>query len=430
MKHSVEQLSLKNGSKGLLVHVPDASVMTFEISFRAGDYLVDRSKWEAPHLMEHILLGANELFPRSRDFQAELEKNGAYANASTGSYDITYEAECADFEWDRILGLLTTAVSKPLFLQEEFDAEFGNVKEELFSRSNNHFRHLNLALRERYGFYVLTDQERLKLMDNVVLRDVQEHYKNTHRTPNMRFVIAGNLTKPRREVIEKVLGTIELAGEGYRTPLPDETPKTLDDVLYIDNPSVENLYFYIDSFLRRRVTDSESYALLLANVILTETLHSRIYGQAREKGLVYGVSSNYGRLLGSTNLWLGAQVMPKNLDQLFGIIKHEINNLKQGQFSEDELKAAKLFALGRYQRSAQTVASTANLYSGRYFYEEEIEDYYKVPEKIQAVSKEQLEAALNAMFAEKVRGFGVLGSCGPEFAQHAYDSLNNLWQVV
>lgn len=429
MKHTVEEIVLKNGSKGLLVNIPDATVMTFDISFRAGDYLVQRKKWETPHLMEHVLLGANELFPRSRDFQAELEKNGAYANASTGSYDITYEAECADFEWDRILGLMIAAISKPLFLKDEFDAEFGNVKEELFSRSNNHFRHLNLALREKYGFYVLTDQERLKLMDNVVLEDVNDHYQKTHRTPNLRFVIAGNLTGARKEVIEKVLGTIELSSDGHRTPLPDETPVSQQEALYLENKSVENIYFYMDTFARRRVTDSEVYALMLANVLLTETLHSRIYGQAREKGLVYGVSSNYSRLLGSTNLWVGAQVLPKNIESLFKIITREINELKRGLASEEELKTAKLYALGRYQRSAQTVSSTAGLYTSRYFYEEATEDFCKIPEKIQAVSKAQLEEALHAVFSEKVRGFGVLGSCGQEFANHAYGLLDSLWQT-
>ena len=47
--------------------------------------------------------------------------------------------------------LLQIAISKPLFLEEEFEAEFGNIKEELVGRSNNHFRHLSLALREAYG---------------------------------------------------------------------------------------------------------------------------------------------------------------------------------------------------------------------------------------------------------------------------------------
>jgi predicted Zn-dependent peptidase len=74
MRHTVSEIELENGSKGLLVHIPDASVMTFDINFRAGEYLVDAHKWEVPHLMEHVLLGANELIPRARDFQAELEK--------------------------------------------------------------------------------------------------------------------------------------------------------------------------------------------------------------------------------------------------------------------------------------------------------------------------------------------------------------------
>src|SRR6202142_3940751 len=167
MRHTVSEISLKNGAKGLLIHVPDASVMTFDFNFRAGEYLVEPDKWEVPHLMEHVLLGANQLIPRARDFQAELEKNGAYSNASTGVYDITYEAECADFEWDRVLNLILVAISKPLFLYDEFQAEFGNVKEEMAARSNNHFRRLSLEMRGAFGLIAKTDTERLELMTNV-----------------------------------------------------------------------------------------------------------------------------------------------------------------------------------------------------------------------------------------------------------------------
>src|ERR1700749_5030762 len=56
MRHTVSELKLKNGIRGLLVHVPEASVMTFDINFRAGEYLVKPDKWETPHLMEHLLL--------------------------------------------------------------------------------------------------------------------------------------------------------------------------------------------------------------------------------------------------------------------------------------------------------------------------------------------------------------------------------------
>lgn len=74
MKHSVKELILSNGAKGLLIDVPDATVMTVEINFRAGDYLVTKEKWETPHLMEHVLLGANQKIRKARSFQAEFEK--------------------------------------------------------------------------------------------------------------------------------------------------------------------------------------------------------------------------------------------------------------------------------------------------------------------------------------------------------------------
>src|ERR1039457_4079926 len=167
MKHTVSEISLGNGVKGLLIHIPDASVMTMEINFRAGEYLVPKKKMEVPHLMEHLLLGANELIPRARDFQAEFQKNGAYNNASTSVYDITYEAECADFEWDRTLGMMLVAITKPLFLEEEFRAEYGNVREEMMSRANSHFRQLGLATRKQFGLIAKTDAERISLMPNV-----------------------------------------------------------------------------------------------------------------------------------------------------------------------------------------------------------------------------------------------------------------------
>ncbi len=65
MKHIVEEITLKNGAKGLFIHVTDATVMSLEINFRAGDFLTPPKKWETAHLMEHLLLGANKTHPKS-----------------------------------------------------------------------------------------------------------------------------------------------------------------------------------------------------------------------------------------------------------------------------------------------------------------------------------------------------------------------------
>lgn len=427
MKHTVQELSLANGAKGLLVHVPDASVMTFDINFRAGEYLVEPEKWEVPHLMEHVLLGANELIPRARDFQAELEKNGAYSNATTGVYDISYEAECADFEWDRVLGLLLVAIAKPLFLEEEFQAEFGNVQEEMVARSNNHFRRLNLEMRKALGLIAKTDAERLELMPNVTVTDVRAHYLRTHHTPNMRFVVAGNLTPNRKDMLEKLFATMDLPTRGERFELPSEMPKHLTRPVYVPNDNVENLYFYIDTFQDGRIDDTATDALNLINTMLTETLYSKILGTARERGLVYGMSSGLSQTRDASNWWFGAQVSDKNAPALLNIVVEELEKVLSGDISEEDIAATKQYALGRFQRSGQTVGGTAAGYSGRYFFDEVVENYYQIPARINAVTKLQIIEAARSMFVEKTWGFGVLGNCGEKFAADLRQQLTPLW---
>jgi len=428
MKHTVYEVKLKNGSKGLIINVPESSVVTFDINFRAGDYLTKEGKWEAAHIMEHVLLGANKLIPKARTFQAEFEKNGAYSNASTSSYDIIYEAECAEFEWNRILGLLITAVTKPLFLKEEFEAEFGNVREELTARSNNHFRHLSLALRQSYGFAMKTDQDRLKLMENVELKDIREHYELTHTTSNMRFVIAGHLPIERRKLIKKAFDSIELPLGDGRFELPDERPISLEKPLYINNKTIENIYVYVDTFMSRRIRDPEVDALSLINTMLTETLYSRIFGAAREKGLIYGMSSGMEQTKDISGWWIGAQIMPKNAPALFDIIVRELTAVFKGKIKDEDITAAKQYAIGRYQRSGQTVGGTAAGYSNRYFFDDVIDDYYKIPERIKAVSRNRIIKITKEIFAENIWGMGILGNVDQEFIDTLEEKLKPLWK--
>ncbi|HET9098177.1 MAG TPA: pitrilysin family protein [Candidatus Saccharimonadales bacterium] len=427
MKHTTHEIRLKNGARGLLIHIPDASVMTFDFNFRAGEYLVDPTIWEVPHLMEHVLLGANELIPRARDFQAELEKNGAYSNATTGVYDITYEAECADFEWDRVLGLMLIAISKPLFLEEEFKAEYGNVQEEMSARSNNHFRRLSLEMRKSLGLLAKTDSERLELMPNVSIKDVREHYSRTHSTHNMRFVLAGNITSDRRAAISKLMEAIDLPKDSERFDLPHELPHKLNETVFVPNDTVENLYFYIDTFAKRRLTDDETDALSLINTMLTETLYSKILGTAREKGLVYGMNSGLSHTRDASNWWFGAQVSDKNAKALMKIIVGELKKVLKGDISEDEIDSTKQYALGRFQRSAQTVGGTASGYAGRYFFDGVIEDYYRVPERIKRITKQQIIEVSQILFRDDIWGFGVLGNCGEDFAGYLREQLEPLW---
>ncbi len=427
MNHRVSELKLKNGARGLLVHIPEASVMTMELNFRAGEYLVDKAKWETPHLMEHLLLGANKRIRKARVFQAEFEKNGAYCNASTGVYDIIYEAECADFEWERILDLLLLAITEPLFLSEEFEAEFGNVYEELSGRANNHFRQLSLGLRQAFGMYALTDKERLRLMKNVKLADVKKHYQRTHTADNMRFVLAGNFSPKRRELIKSLLASVALPQGQGRLDLPQEIPKRLQRALFVPNKTVENLHFYLDTFHPKRISDSQFDALQLVNTMLTETLYSRILGTARERGLVYSMSSNVGTSIHSTNWWFGTQVSVGHAPALFDIIIKEIQKVRDGDLSNEDIEAAKQYSLGRYQRSGQTVGGIASMYASRYFYEDVIHYYQDFPKHLRAITKKRIVDTAQTMFADDIWGLGILGGENREVADQLHTQASLLW---
>ncbi|HET9722198.1 MAG TPA: insulinase family protein [Candidatus Saccharimonadales bacterium] len=430
MKHTVVEVELNNGAKGLFINVPGAMVMDFEFNFRAGEYLVPRTKWEVPHLMEHVLLGANEFIPRARLFQAEFEKNGAGNNASTGLYHITYEAECADFEWKRILELMITAISKPLFLADEFKAEFGNVRDELMARSNNHFRTLSLTAREAQGLLAMSDRERLRQIRNVRRKDLMEHYRRTHTGKNLRFVISGNLAGRTAE-IKKMLENFGLPKGRGLLALPNEKPVHLEQPVFVARPSVKNLYFELETFALTRFDDAEMDALELVNGMLTATLYSRILGEARERGLVYSMGSGIDVMKNVTGWWFSAQVIARNASALFEIIIREVERVKQGDIGSEDLEAAKQYWLGRHQRSAQTVAGTMAGYTGRYYFDEVVNDYEAIPERIRAVSSECIGQVSQRMFTDKIGGLGVLGGASRSrtLAEALNQQIQPLWNT-
>src|SRR3546814_3988339 len=56
-----------------------------------------------------------------------------------------------------------------------------------------------------------------------------------------------------------------------------------------------------------------------------------------------------------TNWWFGAQVSDENAMALMHIIVDELHKVLAGEVHDDDLAATRQYALGRFQRGAQTV---------------------------------------------------------------------------
>ena len=390
MKHTVTEVRLDNGSRGLLIDVPGATVMSFQFQFRAGNRYVGRKNiYETAHVMEHMSFGANAKFPSEHAYEAEFTKNGAYHNAWTSDLSMVYVADCADFEWDRILELQQVAICQPRFQQESLEAEKGNVRSELTGYLNNHGRVLWPKVQQLLGEDVYTFWQRLRTIDNIKLEDIQRHHRKTHTSDNMRFVIAGKLDG-RRERIKSMLEGWELP-RGERFVVPRDVLKKAAPTL-IKRKEATNLTFGWSMSLPREINDAELGAMSCLNHILTGTMHSRIFGAARKKGLAYGMFSEASAGFYDSSWDFGGQVNVETADRLFDIIAGEVRAVLDGQISEEELSAAQSYALGRHQMGAQTVAQISNFYSGRYFGDGFVKDYERVPEAIRNITRERMIA--------------------------------------
>lgn len=396
MKHSVEEIKLKSGAKGLLIDVEDATVMSIQFHFRAGNrYVKDKDIYETAHVMEHMAFGENGKYSSQFAYEQEFTKNGAYHNAFTTDYSMVYEAACADFEWDRILDLQRVAITSPKFNNEELDAEKGNVRSELTGYLNNHNRVMWPRIQQALGEDILTYNQRLKTINNITLRDIKEHHKRTHTLNNMRFVIAGKL-KGRKNQIREMLEQWQL-DSGERFEIPHNELKKAKPVL-IRRKDASNLNFGWSMCVPREISDAESDAMDFLNHILTGTMSSRIFGSARKRGLAYGVFSDTSVGFFDTAWDFGGQVNIETAEELFDIIVKELNRVLRGTIDSEDIESVKTYALGRHQMGAQTVAQISGFYTNRYFGDDVVKDYNKVPADILAVNKDQMVATACEFF--------------------------------
>jgi predicted Zn-dependent peptidase len=400
--------------------------MSAQFHFRAGNRFVRHAseKWETAHIMEHMAFGANNGYKTAHEYDAIFTENGAYHNAYTTDTALCYIAECASFEWERILSLQKSAICDPKFTEDEFEGEFGNVKSELTGYLSEPNRVLWPKMAQALGENTLTYQERLDIMSNISVRDIREHYARTHTAGNLRFVTAGDFTG-RLGKLREILNSFDL-GEGDRPPLPVDEMHSFQPFV-VRRKDVPDITFGWTMNLPRRLSDDEDAAMGALDHILNGTLHSRIQGEARKKGLVYGIWSDTSASEHNSSWDFGAAVEADKLNRLFDLIVREIKRVQEGDLSEKEIESAKQYALGRHQMGIQTVGQLNNWLAGRYFFDGRIEDFAAQPDRIRKISKNRIVDTARQFFAANCWGLGLYGNTEKAVAETLNEKLSKLF---
>ncbi len=423
MQHTVSKGILRNGAEGLFIDVPSANVTTIDIVFRAGDYLSPPGKTDTAHIMEHLVLGANKKYPSAKEFSKEFTKYGAYNNAYTGDYHMGYEAECEAGETVRIMDLLCDAIEAPLFTESDFIAEVGNVREELKMRRNNDDVELSLLLENAMGFIPKSYRLRASELSAITLQDVAKHYKRTHTSSNMRFVIAGPIKKYQAD-IRKRLDSVGLPeGHGY-TPLPDEVPVTLKKPLVVTNNNLDNICYRWEVVLPCFVDYVERDSLNALQEVLFSGFHSRVFGELREKGLVYGIFGNYYETKNNVVNVINGQVQSKNIQKVFTILHRELKQIANNGIDSIELAELKKRAFGEVQRYNQTPGQLSGWYRQAFIQRNEIMQFDTIGARLDAITNNSIIAAAQRLLESDIYGIGFMHSSDDAIdANRLLDSL-------
>ncbi|MBQ9016893.1 insulinase family protein [Candidatus Saccharibacteria bacterium] len=423
MKHSVYEITLKNGAKGLLINVPGASVMNVKVQFRAGcRYAKKPELYEIAHVVEHLGFGANAKYKDEQAFESEFTKNGAYHNAWTSDLSVCYEAECADFEWSRILDLHRISITEPRFNDEELKSEKSTVRSELTGYLNDYSRLIWPRLMASTGEVIPTLRERLATVGNIELKDIREHYRRTHTAANMRFVITGRLPRHRRRAVSKMLENWNLK-PGDRLEAPIDELHAGDPVL-IRRKDASNITFGFSFITPRKLSSEETHVMDCLNHILNGTTSSRIFGQARKRGLIYGIGSALTNGIHNSSWDFDGEVNLETSDELFALIKKELTKVLNGDIKDADIEAAKSYALGRHQMSAQTVSQISDYYSDSYFLGGDIEEYDKIPSIISGIDKSKIVALAREYADSGIKGFAAVSSCEKAIITSLAEQLN------
>ncbi|MBQ8156948.1 insulinase family protein [Candidatus Saccharibacteria bacterium] len=408
MKHSIEEVKLKSGARGILIDAPGAGVMNVRIIFRAGNKFVKKPEiYEVAHLMEHMAFGRNAKYRDEQAYESDFTKNGAYHNAWTSDAFIVYEAECADFEWERILALQELAVAKPRFNETELRSEKGNVRSELTGYQNDYARLIWPKLQQELGEKVLTYAERLKTINNIELKDVREHHRRTHTAKNMQFVICGNLRGRKRKIIQ-MLETWDLKpGERFDMPMSNYTG-TLP--VLIRRKDASNMCFGFSFVIQRPLEPREQYALGCLNHILNGTMSSKIFGTARQRGIVYGLGSSVATDNWSSTWDFDGEVNAENADELFDLIAVELAKVINGDLPDKDIRAAKSYLLGRHQMLAQTAEQISNYYLRDYIITGAYEPMTDAPKMIDDIDKSTVVSLAREFMQSGISGLAAVGN--------------------
>lgn len=416
-----ETFELKNGLKVFIIENHKLPRVTYNL-------VLDREP-----IMEGDKAGylsmVGQMMRRGTDTRTkeQLDEEIDFIGASIGAGSSSVFGSGLSKYNEKILELMTDIAFNPTFPEEELEkirkqtiSNLASAKEDPGSIASNLNSTLVYGKEHPYG--ELTTEETVA---NITTDDLRK-YHATYFKPNISMLAVVGDVNPKE--VKKLLKTYFGSWEAGEVPSPSYTDPTAPEknqVAIVNRSSAVQSNINITYPVDLMIGSDDQITARVMNQILGGSGSAKLFMNLREdKGYTYGSYSSLSadELVGRFNA--SAEVRNEVTDSSIVQIFYEMEQVKQGNISDEEMKLAKNSISGSFSRSLEQPQTVANfaLNIARYNLPQ---DYYATYlQKVQAVTKEDIKRVAEKYLRTDAAYINIVGK-----ASEVADQLKQFGEV-
>jgi zinc protease len=373
METKVEKHTLSNGLIILTKEMHHIPLVSQWVWYRVGSRNEPKGKTGISHWVEHMQFKGTKKYPINV-LDKEISRDGGIWNAMTSldwtTYFETMPAHkidiAIDLEADRMRNSLNDEDETSLERTVVISEREGNENEPLFRLGES----IQKAAfkRHTYAHQVIGDLQDLKKISR---EELYFHYRNHYTPDNALVAIVGDFKTD--EIINKytkAFGAISDKRKEYFNPEPElELPESQlieiegpGNTVYLQltyrSPDAQSEDFFPLVVLDSLLTGPTSLAMFGGGSISNKT--SRLYLALVEKDLAASISAGVQATIDPYLYEILAILQPDHpLDKVQKIIDNEIDRLKNGDVSDDEIRRAIKQAKALFAYGSESITNQA-----------------------------------------------------------------------
>lgn len=283
-------------------------------------------------------------------------------------------------------------VENNAFKEEYVNQEKQTIKQIIESKKDNKARYaLDRCIEEMHkdGPFGLYKFGYVEDLENINATNLYEYYNKLKAECKIDIFVSGNCEQNIKEEVfenENILNLKERKPNYIINSLKDKQKLEKENVIF---ESMEVTQGKLVLGLNISITDEiQKYDVLVYNGILGGTASSKLFQNVREKeSLAYSASSSY--LRHKNNIFINCGIEIKNYDKALNIIKEQLEDMKNGKFTDEDILNAKKNIISSIENISDEQDTEVIYYFGQELTDNKvsIEEYIK---KIENVSKEAI----------------------------------------